>query len=120
MEYTYAIRAQGRLETPEEFAQIVLRANPDGSLVRLKDVSRIELGSQTYANVGRLNGKPGAILALYQLPGSNAIAAVDGVTRLMEEVKKNFPSDLEYSIALDTTQSVREGIKEILHTLYEA
>jgi HAE1 family hydrophobic/amphiphilic exporter-1 len=120
IEYTYAIRAQGRLEAPEEFAQIVLRANPDGSLVRLGDVARIELGSQTYANVGRLNGKPGAILALYQLPGSNAIAAVDGVTRLMEEVKKNFPADLEYSIALDTTQSVREGIKEILHTLYEA
>ncbi len=120
IEFTYAIRAQGRLETPEEFARIVLRANPDGSLVRLADVARIELGSQTYANVGRLNGKPGAILALYQLPGSNAIAAVDGVTRLMEEVKKNFPSDLEYSIALDTTQSVREGIKEILHTLFEA
>ena len=69
---------------------------------------------------GRLNGKPSAVLALYQLPGSNAIAAVDGVTRLMEEVKKNFPSDLEYSIPLDTTQSVREGIKEILTTLYEA
>jgi HAE1 family hydrophobic/amphiphilic exporter-1 len=120
IEYTYAIRAQGRLEAPEEFAQIVLRANPDGSLVRLADVARIELGSQTYANVGRLNGKPGAILALYQLPGSNAIAAVDGVTRLMEEVKKIFPSDLEYRIALDTTQSVREGIKEILVTLYEA
>ena len=119
-EYTYAIRAQGRLEDPKEFAQIVLRANPDGSLVRLKDVARIELGSQTYAMSGRLNGKPAAVLALYQLPGSNAIAAVDGVTRLMEEVKKNFPSDLEYNIPLDTTQSVREGIKEILHTLFEA
>ena len=117
-EFTYAIRAQGRLEDPEEFAQIVLRANPDGSLVRLKDVARIELGSQTYAMSGRLNGKAAAVLALYQLPGSNAIAAVDGVTRLMEEVKKNFPSDLEYSIPLDTTQSVREGIKEILKTLY--
>src|SRR5512137_3060507 len=119
-EFTYAIRAQGRLEDPEEFARIVLRANPDGSLVRLKDVARIELGSQTYAMSGRLNGKAAAVLALYQLPGSNAIAAVDGVTRLMEEVKKNFPSDLEYSIPLDTTQSVREGIKEILKTLYEA
>ncbi|MFO7684824.1 MAG: multidrug efflux RND transporter permease subunit [Desulfobacterales bacterium] len=119
-EYTYAIRAQGRLEDPEEFARIVLRANPDGSLVRLQDVARVELGSQTYAMAGRLNGKPSAVLALYQLPGSNAIAAVDGVTRLMEEVKKNFPSDLEYSIPLDTTQSVREGIKEILHTLAEA
>ena len=119
-EYTYAIRAQGRLEDPEEFARIVLRANPDGSLVRLKDVARIELGSQTYAISGRLNGKASAVLALYQLPGSNAIAAVDGVTKLMEEMKNNFPSDLEYSIPLDTTQSVREGIKEILHTLVEA
>ena len=120
IDYTYSIRAQGRLEAPEEFEQIVLRANPDGSLVRLKDVARIELGSQTYSMVGRLNGKPSAVLALYQLPGSNAIAAVDGVTRLMEEVKKNFPADLEYSIPLDTTQSVREGIKEIIHTLFEA
>ena len=69
---------------------------------------------------GRLNGKPSAVLALYQLPGSNAIAAVDGVTQLMEEVKRNFPDDLEYSIPLDTTQSVREGIKEIIKTLFEA
>ena len=120
IEYTYAIRAQGRLETPEEFEQIVVRANPDGSLVRLKEVGRIELGSQTYSIVGRLNGKPSAVLALYQLPGSNAIAAVDGVVQLMEEVKRTFPPDLEYSIPLDTTQSVREGIKEILHTLFEA
>jgi HAE1 family hydrophobic/amphiphilic exporter-1 len=120
IDYTYAIRAQGRLETPEEFAQIVLRANPDGSLVRLQDVGRIELGSQNYSMVGRMNGKSAAVLALYQLPGTNAIAAVDGVTRLMEEVKQSFPEDLEYTIALDTTQSVREGIKEILHTLVEA
>jgi HAE1 family hydrophobic/amphiphilic exporter-1 len=120
IDFTYAIRAQGRLEAPEEFEQIVLRANPDGSLVRLKDVARIELGSQNYSMVGRMNGKPAAVLALYQLPGSNAIAAVDGVTKLMEEVKRTFPPDLEYTIALDTTQSVREGIKEILHTLAEA
>lgn len=120
VEFTYAIRAQGRLETPEEFGQIVLRANPDGSLVRLEDVCRVELGSQNYSIVGRMNGKPAAVMALYQLPGTNAIAAVDGVTKLMEEVKKNFPPDLEYTIALDTTQSVREGIKEIIHTLFEA
>jgi hydrophobic/amphiphilic exporter-1 (mainly G- bacteria), HAE1 family len=120
IDYTYAIRAQGRLETPEEFEQIVLRANPDGSLVRLRDVGRIELGSQNYSMVGRMNGKPAAVLALYQLPGTNAIAAVDGVNRLMEEVAKTFPEDLEFTVALDTTQSVREGIKEILHTLVEA
>ncbi|MHC1741542.1 MAG: efflux RND transporter permease subunit [Syntrophobacteraceae bacterium] len=120
-EYTYAIRAQGRLESPEEFGQIVVRANPDGSIVRLSDVARIELGSQTYAMAGRMNGKASAVLALYQLPGTNAIAAVDGVKKLMEEAKRtSFPDDLDYVIALDTTQSVREGLKEILKTLYEA
>jgi HAE1 family hydrophobic/amphiphilic exporter-1 len=119
-EYTYAIRSQGRLESPEEFEQIVLRANPDGSLVRLKDVARIELGSQTYALQGRLNGKACAVLALYQLPGTNAIKAVDGVKKLMEQAKKSFPPDMDYVIALDTTQAVREGLKEIVHTLFEA
>jgi HAE1 family hydrophobic/amphiphilic exporter-1 len=119
-EFTYAIKAQGRLETEEEFGKIVLRANADGSLVRLKDVARIELGSQTYAMVGGLNGKPSAILALYQLPGTNAIQAVDGVKKLMEEAKQSFPPDLDYAVSLDTTQAVREGIKEVLHTLYEA
>ncbi len=119
-EYTYAIRSQGRLQDPEEFARIVLRANPDGSLVRLRDVARIELGAQTYALEGRLNGKASAVLALYQLPGTNAIQAVDGVKALMEQAKKSFPPDMDYVIALDTTQAVREGIKEILHTLFEA
>ena len=119
-EYTYAIRSQGRLESPEEFEKIVLRANPDGSLVRLKDVARIELGSQTYALQGRLNGKACAVLALYQLPNTNAIAAVDGVKKLMEQAKKSFPPDMDYVIALDTTQAVREGLKEIVKTLYEA
>ena len=119
-EYTYAIRSQGRLENPEEFEKIVLRANPDGSLVRLKDVARIELGSQTYALQGRLNGKACAVLALYQLPGTNAIQAVDGVKKLMEQAKKSFPPDMDYVIALDTTQAVREGLKEIVKTLYEA
>jgi HAE1 family hydrophobic/amphiphilic exporter-1 len=120
LEFTYAMRAQGRLVSPEEFGKIVLRANPDGSFVRLQDVARIELGSQTYAMQGRLNGKPSAVLALYQLPGTNAIAAVDGVKKLMEEAKKSFPSDIEYVTSLDTTQAVREGMKEIVKTLYEA
>ncbi len=119
-EYTYAIKAQGRLETPEQFGQIVVRANPDGSMVRLKDVGRVELGAQNYSMLGRLNGKPSAVLALYQLPGSNAIQSADGITKLMEQAKKSFPPDLDYKISLDTTLSVREGIKEILKTLYEA
>ena len=120
MEFTYAVRAQGRLVTPEEFGQVVLRANPDGSLVRLKDVARIELGAQTYEMQGRLDGRPSAALALYQLPGTNAINAVDGVKKLMEQVKKSFPQDLEYVISLDTTEAVREGIDEIIKTLFEA
>jgi HAE1 family hydrophobic/amphiphilic exporter-1 len=118
--FTYAIKAQGRLETEEEFGKIVLRANPDGSFVRLKDVARVELGSQTYAMSGRLNGKPSAVLALYQLPGTNAIQAVDGIKELMKEAKRSFPPDLDYEVSLDTTQAVREGIKEVLKTLYEA
>jgi hydrophobic/amphiphilic exporter-1 (mainly G- bacteria), HAE1 family len=119
-EFTYAIRAQGRLETEEEFGAIVLRANSDGSFVRLRDVARVELGSQTYAMSGRLNGKPSAVLALYQLPGTNAIQAVDGVKKLMEDAKRSFPPDLAYEVSLDTTAAVREGIKEVLKTLYEA
>jgi hydrophobic/amphiphilic exporter-1 (mainly G- bacteria), HAE1 family len=119
-EFTYAIRAQGRLETAEEFQNIVLRANPDGSLVRLKDVARMELGSQTYSMAGRLNGKPAAILGIYQLPGTNAIQAVDGVKKLLVEAKRSFPPDLDYVVSLDTTSAVREGIKEVLKTLYEA
>jgi HAE1 family hydrophobic/amphiphilic exporter-1 len=118
--FTYAIKALGRLETEEEFGKIVLRANPDGSYVRLKDVARVELGSQNYTMSGRLNGKPSAILALYQLPGTNSIAAVDGVKKMMEDAKRTFPPDLEYEVSLDTTAAVREGIKEVLKTLYEA
>jgi len=120
VDFTYNIRAQGRLQSAEEFGMIVVRAQPDGSFVRVKDVARIELGAQTYSMVGRMNGKAAAALAVYQLPGSNAIAAVDGVKKLMEEAKRTFPPDLEYAIALDTTEAVREGIKEILTTLYEA
>jgi len=86
-------QSAGTLETEEEFGKIVLRANVDGSLVRLKDVARVELGSQTYAMSGRLNGKPSAVLALYQLPGTNAIAAVDGVKKLMKDAERSFPPD---------------------------
>ena len=119
-EFTYTVRAQGRLVSPEEFEQIVVRANSDGSIVRLKDVARIELGSQSYGNKGRLNGKPAAIVAVYQLPGSNAINTMDQAKKLMEEMKARFPADLDYVVSLDTTLSVREGINEIVHTLGEA
>ena len=119
-EFTYAVRAQGRLQTEEDFGNIVLRANPDGSLVHLKDVARMELGAQTYNMEGRLDGKPSALLALYQMPGTNAVEAAAGARRLMEELKTRFPADLEYVVSLDTTLAVTEGINEIKHTLVEA
>jgi HAE1 family hydrophobic/amphiphilic exporter-1 len=118
--FTYTVRAQGRLTSEEEFEKIVLRAAPDGSIVRLKDVARIELGSADYDVIGRFNGKPTAVLALYQLPGSNAIEAARGVERLMAQLKERFPSDLDYQIAIDTTKSVTEGIREIGKTFWEA
>jgi HAE1 family hydrophobic/amphiphilic exporter-1 len=119
-EFTYAVLAQGRLPSAEEFGQIVIRANPDGSILRLKDVARLQLGAQTYNLVGRYSGKPAAIVAVYQLPGSNAVKAAAGVRKLMQEAKQRFPQDLEYDIALDTTLAVTEGLKEIEHTLFEA
>jgi HAE1 family hydrophobic/amphiphilic exporter-1 len=119
-EFTYAVRSQGRLQTPEEFGDIVVRSNPDGSMVRVKDVGRIELGGQNYALSGRLNGKPAALVALYQLPGSNAIAAADGAKKRIKELSEKFPADLDYVVCLDTTLAVTEGMAEIKKTLEEA
>src|SRR5215475_2429782 len=119
-DFTYAVRAQGRLPTPEDFANIVVRANPDGSILYMKDVARIELGAQTYNIIGRYNGKPAAVVAVYQLPGSNAVQAAAGVRKLMAEAKQRFPQDLDYAIALDTTLAVTEGLHEIQKTLIEA
>jgi HAE1 family hydrophobic/amphiphilic exporter-1 len=119
-EFTYTVRAQGRLLTAEEFGNIVIRANPDGSIVRMKDVARVELGAQLYNQKGRLNGAPAAIIAIYQLPGSNAIDTMNRAKQLMDELKTRFPEDLDYTISLDTTLAVSEGIKEIVSTLVEA
>jgi hydrophobic/amphiphilic exporter-1 (mainly G- bacteria), HAE1 family len=116
-EMTYTLRAQGRLQTPEEFGQIIVRSNPDGSVVRLKDIARIELGAQNYQQLARFGGKPAGIVAVFQAPGSNALAVADGVKKTMEELKQRFPADLDYAIGLDTTRSVTEGISEIVQTL---
>jgi HAE1 family hydrophobic/amphiphilic exporter-1 len=116
-EYTYSVRAQGRLTSPAEFDQVVVRENPGGAVVRLKDVARVELGAQNYSVLGRLNGKPGAIIAAYQLPGSNAVQAADGLKKLMVDVKTRFPHDIDYVVSLDTTRAVTEGMKEIILTL---
>src|SRR6186713_1628843 len=100
---TYTVRAQGRLSTAEEFGEIVVRAGADGSLVRLKDVARIELGALNYQQIGRVNGQPGVGVAVFQAPGSNALAVAEGVRRVMTEIRERFPSDLDYRYTLDTT-----------------
>ncbi len=119
-EFTYAVRAQGRLISEQEFGEIIIRANSDGSIVRLKDVARIDLGTQVYNIRGRLNGKPAANIALYQLPGTNAIAAAQGARKVMEEARERFPADLDYALGLDTTRAITEGISEIVKTLFIA
>jgi hydrophobic/amphiphilic exporter-1 (mainly G- bacteria), HAE1 family len=116
-EFTYSVLAQGRLVSPDEFGQIVVRETPDGGTVRVRDVARIELGSQDYSIVGRYNGKPSAVIATYQLPGSNAVDAATAANKLMAQMKQRFPEDLDYVVALDTTRSVTEGMKEIVLTL---
>ncbi len=118
--FTYTVRAQGRLQTPEEFGEIVVRANPDGSFVRVKDIARIDLGAQNYNLKGRLNGQPSAVLACYQLPGTNAVKAAQGVRKLMAEAKQRFPADMDYAVGLDQTLSVTEGLRDIVKTLFQA
>jgi HAE1 family hydrophobic/amphiphilic exporter-1 len=119
-EFTFAVRSQGRLETQDQFENIVLRGGPGGALVRVKDVARVELGAQNYDMLARLNGKACALVALYQLPGSNALDAAGKAKKLMTTLKKSFPPDLDYVVALDTTLAVSEGMVEIEHTLFEA
>ncbi len=119
-QFTYAVRAPGRLINPEDFEKIIVRQNADGSTVRLKDVSRIELGSLVYQQIGRFNAKPAVVIAVYQAPGSNALTVAKQVKEQMEELKSKFPNDLEYVVSMDTTLPITEGMKEIGTTLVEA
>jgi HAE1 family hydrophobic/amphiphilic exporter-1 len=119
-EFTYTVRAQGRLSTPEEFSNIVVRINPDASTVRLGDVARVQLGALSYKQIGRFNGQPAAVIGIFQAPGSNALAVAKGVRAAMAKIEGTFPEDMKYAIAVDTTAPVTEGIREILITLGEA
>jgi len=116
-QFTYSVLAQGRLTSPEQFENVIVREAPDGGIVRLKDVARVELGAQDYSIVSRLNGKPAIVIPVYQLPGSNAVQTAAGVRKLMAEMKQRFPQDMDYAISLDQTSAVTEGIKEIIQTL---
>src|SRR5271163_2909460 len=116
-QFTYSVLAQGRLTSPEEFGDVIVRETPDGGIVRVRDVARIELGAQDYSLISRLNGKNSAILAVYQLPGSNAVQTAAGVRKLMAQMKQRFPEDIDYAISLDQTSAVTEGMREIVETL---
>jgi hydrophobe/amphiphile efflux-1 (HAE1) family protein len=119
-EFTYTVRTQGRLLNEEEFGNIILRTNPDGSQVHLKDVARIELGTMLYNAVGRHDGTPSAVIAVFQIPGTNALEVANNIKTTMADLSKRFPRDMEYVVSLDTTLPVTEGINEIVHTLLEA
>src|SRR5271168_2038068 len=116
-QFTYSVLAQGRLTSPEQFGDVIVRETQDGGIVRVKDVARIELGTNDYSIVSRLNGKNAAIIAVYQLPGSNAVQAADSVRKLMAQMKQRFPEDMDYAISLDQTAAVTEGMREIVITL---
>src|SRR3989475_502150 len=116
-QFTYSVLAKGRLTSPEQFGNVIVRETPDGGIVRVKDIARIELGAQDYSIVSRLNGKNAAIVAVYQLPGSNAVQTAAGVRKLMSQIRQRFPDDMEYTISLDQTSAVTEGMKEIVETL---
>ena len=119
-EFAYAVQTRGRLETPEQFGEVVVRANPDGSLVLLRDVARIELGAETYTQIGRYNSDPSAVLAVYQLPDANGLEVAGRITEAMDSLTARFPQDLEYVISLDTTKPISAGIREIIVTLFQA
>ena len=117
---TYTVRAQGRLVEADDFGNVILRENPDGSNVRLRDVARIELGALNYQQYGTFNGKPASVIAAFQTPGSNALDVQKGILAAMDTVAKRFPPGVAYRVSLDTTAPVTAGIREIVETLFEA
>src|SRR5919106_109112 len=115
-----SISTQGRLTNVGQFDQIVLRANPDGSVVRLRDVARVDLGAQSSDRYSRYNGSPAAAIGIYQSPGANAVQVADNVRALMEQLSERFPDDLAYSVFYDTTVFVTSTMEEVVKTLLEA
>lgn len=119
-ELMWQIDTRGRLTEPEEFAEIILRSNPDGSALRLKDVARVELGGKDYSVMTRMDGRPSRMGAVYLLPGANAIETGKLVEAKMRELSRRFPEGMEYAIPLDTNNFVRASINEVIQTLLEA
>ncbi len=118
--YELTINTQGRLTSPEEFGKIVVRYDPDGKIVRLCDIARIELGAYTYSDESTLNGSDCVTMAAYQLPGSNALETARNLRKLLEEMKADFPVGVDYKISLDNTEYIEDSINAVYHTIYEA
>lgn len=119
-ESQFNVRAQGLLKSPEEFAEIIVRSNNDGSQVKIKDVGRVELGAQTYDLRARLDKAPAGALGVYLAPGANALQTADNVKAILEAAADRFPPDMEYSITLDSTLPIKASMESIVHTLFEA
>jgi len=119
-EFTYTVRAPGRLVTAEEFDNIIVRQTPGGGIVRIRDVGRTQLGSENYRSFGRLDGRPAGVLAVYLLPGANQLKSAEGIYHTLDQLKQFFPADMDYKITYDTTPAVEASIESILHTLVEA
>lgn len=120
LDITIPITAQGRLSTAAQFEDIVLRANPDGSIIRLKDVARVSLEASSYNTESGINGGNAAVLGIYMLPGANAMEVADNVKKAMKDISRNFPEGLEYNIPFDMTTYISESIHEVYKTLFEA
>ncbi|HMK01909.1 MAG TPA: efflux RND transporter permease subunit, partial [Reyranella sp.] len=120
VDFQLNITTQGRLTTLDEFENIVVRATPDGALVRIKDIGRVELGAKNSDSIGRYNGQPAAGIQIYQLPGANALATAQGVRKALTELSPRFPDDVAYDVMYDTTVFVQATIESVIHTLIEA
>ena len=117
----FAVTAQGRMSDPEEFGAIVIRAKSDGSQIRLRDIAKVEMGAESYSGVSTLNGKPAAMLAIYQRNNANGLEIAENIRKRLEEIKKaSFPNDLAYGIQYDTTKFIRSSISEVAETLVVA
>ncbi|XZG68919.1 efflux RND transporter permease subunit [Chitinibacteraceae bacterium HSL-7] len=120
VDFTFTVQTKGRLEEVTEFENIIVRAMPDGSKIRVKDVARVEMGGKDYDLIARANGKAAIGIATYLQPGANAVAVAEAVTAKMAELKTRFPQDIEYNVPYDTTKFVKISIEEVVHTLLEA
>ncbi len=119
-EFTYTVRAPGKLATPQQFEDILVRTTETGAQVRIRDIGRVDLGGENYKSFAHLDGKAAGVLAVYLLPGANQLQAAEGIYHLLEDLKRYFPEDVDYKITYDTTPAVEASIEGILHTLFEA